>query len=256
MIHTIHTNEMKKKKDKMSYLLNNCNFLHDYYSDKKKVNNFFDKVVSAPDRQRQRFMMNTNNTPEIETESETCCGKLRKIDDGFLVCRICGIQKPFTEYSRTYEEQFVPIYSKLSHFKKIIRQLHGVENFKIHKLNEIKDYITKYKITDLSVDSIKNILKRLRFASYYDHVQLIRLHLDCLVIPIEPALEDELVRLFTCVENQYPLISNRNNFFNYNYLLNKFFIHLDRREFIPYLTTIKGTDKLSDLDKLFRLVQL
>lgn len=255
MIHTIHEKQMSKK-NKMDYLLENSNFLHDYYSAKPKQNNFFDKTLSREDKEKQRYLKSTGNHIEIERQSETCCGRPRQLDEGFLYCVVCGIQSPYIEHTRTYDEHIVPVYSKLSHFRKIVRQLHGTENFKLIKLPEIKAHIDKYKITDLSVASIKHILKRLKLSTYYDHIQLIRLHLGCEIIPISPELEEELTRLFIKVENQYPALTNRSNFFNYNYLLNKFFIHLNRPEYIPYLATIKGQDKINDSDRIFRKIKL
>jgi hypothetical protein len=102
--------------------------------------------------------------------------------------------------------------------------------------------------------AVKTILKKMKLTTYYDHVQLVRRHLGLDVPLINSELETKLVFLFKQVDEQYPRIAptDRNNFFNYNFILEKFFTLLNKKQYIQYLQQLKGTDKIRQSEILFK----
>lgn len=250
MIHSIHLKEISKKsKDK--YLLDNMEFLFDYYDG---------KVSKANDKKRLNKFLNStgNECVEIYEDSTICCGVSVRPDEGFLLCPACGRQYNCLETNNAYIENVTPVYIRLNHFIKILNQLQGKETFTITHLSEIKEYIRKHRITQLDTPTVKNILRKMKLVSYYDHVSLVRKYLDLPVPVIEPELETKLISLFKQIECQYNNIipDNRNNFFNYGFILSKLFTLLDRLEYIPYLQKLKGLDKIRESERLFKRIHL
>jgi len=252
MIHNIHTDKMNKlnEKKKMDYMLSNVEFLHEYYNGNVSKNIDIERV--------NRYMYNTGNELKVITKDLRCCKKEMRIDEGICICLFCGKQESRLESYTTYVENTVPVYIRLNHFNKILSQLQGNESFPITHLEEIKFYIKKHKINKLDTMAVKTILKKIKLFTYYDHVQLVRKHLGLDVPLIDSALETKLVFLFKQVDEQYPRIAptDRNNFFNYNFILEKFFTLLNKKQYIQYLQQLKGADKIKQSEILFKKLTL
>ena len=244
MIHKIHENKQPSK----HYLLNNIEFLFDYYDGNISKND--SKTVN-------KYLLNTNHEPMMVTESNMCCGLHLRQDEGLLICSRCGIQRQALDTCiSSFVETIVPVYTRLAHFKKILQQLQGIETFTFKHKQCVSDYITKHRLKNIDTATMKQILKKLKLTDCYDHVQLIRKYFNQTVPFIDQELERQLIHLFKQVDEQYVSVApNNKNFLNYHFLLSKFFIMLNRKEFIPYLQNIKCQNKLSEANKLFSKIQ-
>jgi len=249
MIHTIHEHEMTKK-NKNKYLLDNIDFLFDYYKG--------DISTTSNKRDINKYLNSTENECLELTESNTCCNIELRMDEGFLICPQCGKQTSCLEINNTFTEHITPVYVRLNHFQKILNQLQGKETFTIKHLPEIKEYIRTHRLEVLDTETIKTVLKKMKLVNYYDHVQCVRKYLDLTVPYIEPELEARLIHLFKQIETQYNVIipDSRSNFFNYSFVLTKLFTLLNRKEYIPYLQKLKGADKIKMSEKLYRQITL
>ena len=153
----------------------------------------------------------------IEVDDDFCCGLIRLEDDGFMICTKCGVMKPYLEHVKKYDAILNPVYSKQANFNKILNQLEATEYFPLKELDQIKLHVKNHKLLNLSVE--------------------------------------RLCQLFHQVQQQYKN-NTKKNMLNYHFILSKLFIYLDRREYLPYLQTIKGEQKLKEAEIEFAKINL
>lgn len=153
-------------------------------------------------------------------------------------------------------------YRKINHFNEWLAQFQAKETTDIPE--EVYDMILlefrkerKRDISNLTPKKLRTILKRLGFNKYYEHIPHIINRLNGIPPPrLSPETEEILRRMFR--EIQTPFIRHcpawRKNFLSYSYVLHKFCLILDKREFLPCFPLLKSREKLYDMDQVWKKI--
>ena len=227
-------------------------------------NDIFSKYLSNID---ESFLdINSFITPSDICQS--CYkGELIPLDDeGVLICNSCytNIQYLIENEKPSYKEPPKEIcfyaYKKINHFKEILAQFQGKETTQIPpevvenlKLQIKKERIDKSKLTYLKT---KDILKKLGFNKYYEHINFIKDKMGIKPPIISQELEETLCNFF--MEIQYPYAKHcpdyRVNFLHYYYVLFKLFELLGEDDYLKEIPMLKDRDKLIEQDNIWKKI--
>ena len=122
-------------------------------------------------------------------------------------------------------------------------------------IENLKSQITKERIdlSDLTYYKCKDLLKKLGYNKYYEHINFIKNKLGIQPVLISQELEKTLCNFF--MEIQYPYAKHcpdyRVNFLHYYYVVYKLFELLDQTEHIPML---KDREKLIEQDSIWKKI--
>ena len=284
--------DLKNKKN--DYFLDNSKYIFDYFENKKNISsgetNNKNKILDS------FFKLNNTNINNIENNnndifskylsnidesfldinsfikpSDICqsCykGELIPLDDeGVLICNSCytNVQYLIENEKPSYKEPPKEIcfyaYKKINHFKEILAQFQGKETTQIPpevvenlKLQIKKERIDKSKLTYLKT---KDILKKLGFNKYYEHINFIKDKMGIKPPIISQELEETLCNFF--MEIQYPYAKHcpdyRVNFLHYYYVLFKLFELLGEDDYLKEIPMLKDRDKLIEQDNIWKKI--
>jgi hypothetical protein len=192
-------------------------------------------------------------------------GELIPLDDeGVLICNNCSVNVPYLienekpSYKEPPKEVCFYAYKKINHFKEILAQYQGKETTQIpiDVVELIKQQIKKERIQldQLTHYKTKEILKKLGFNKYYEHIAFIKNKLGIKPPVMSPELEETLCNLF--MELQSPYAKNcpdyRVNFLNYYYVLYKLCELLDEKEYLDDIPMLKDREKLIEQDETWK----
>ena len=113
------------------------------------------------------------------------------------------------------------------------------------------------KIEDMTNQNAKDILKKLGYNKYYEHIPHIINVMSGKKAPCLSRKEEERLRtLFK--EIQIPFSNNcppsRKNFLSYSYVLHKFCELLEYDYLLPYFPLLKSREKLLQQDQIWKLI--
>ena len=274
---------VKLKNEKKEYLLDNSKYIFDYFEKKKEIsqgsnkvkvlNSFFDKNKTEKEKKTKnevnKYLENINNTKFIDLNNyvfngekcKSCGGELIPVDhEGIKVCNKCGKQQKFLvehdkpSYKDPPKEVCFYAYKRINHFREILSQFQAKETTQIPEqvIEDIKNQIKKERISiyDLTTKKSKDILKKLGYNKYYEHIPFIKDKLGIKPPIMTPELEDKLCNLFMEIEKQYSkhCPNDRVNFLNYYYVLFKLCELLDERSFLSYFPMLKDPIKRIEQD--------
>jgi hypothetical protein len=152
-------------------------------------------------------------------------------------------------------------YIRLNHFKEILSQFQAKETTNIPPkiIQAIRDRIKKERIdiqTQLNYPRMREILKKLKFNKYFEHVQYINS-----IFGIQPPLMNEKLTETLCVlfiEIQQPWAlhcpPDRVNFFNYSYILYQLCVLLGQKQYLPFISLLKNDLKQKQQDEIWKLI--
>jgi len=277
------------KRQKNEYLLQNSKFIFDYFEKKKDVSqgqnrrkvlhSFFSKKTNTSNTTTdvnyvQQYLTNIdvqfldiNNFTTKHDICEKCRGELIPIDhEGVCVCNHCSIQTPFLienekpSYKEPPKEVCFYAYKRINHFREILAQFQAKETTQIPEevLINIKSQIKKERIglENITNKKAKDILKKLGYNKYYEHIPFIKDKLGIRPPVMTPALEEKLCNLFMDIQTPYAkhCPDDRVNFLNYYYVLYKMCELLERREFLPYFPMLKDPVKRIEQDEIWKKI--
>jgi hypothetical protein len=194
-------------------------------------------------------------------------GELIPLDDeGVLICNVCSVyvsylienEKP--SYKEPPKEVCFYAYKKINHFKEIVAQFQGKETTQIHDsvIEKIQQQIKKERISldQLTHYKTKEILKKLEYSKYYEHIAFIKNKLGIKPPIISPELEETLCNLFIEIQAPYSQAcpDYRINFLNYYYVLYKFFELLDELQYLQDIPLLKDREKLIEQDEIWKRI--
>ena len=192
-------------------------------------------------------------------------GELIPLDDeGILICNICAVHVPYLienekpSYKEPPKEVCFYAYKKINHFKEILAQYQGKETTQIpvEIIDVIKQQIKKERIEldQLNHYKTKEILKKLGYNKYYEHIAFIKNKLGISPPIMSPELEETLCNLF--MELQSPYAKNcpdyRVNFLNYYYVLYKLCELLGEKSYLNDIPMLKDREKLIEQDETWK----
>ena len=109
----------------------------------------------------------------------------------------------------------------------------------------------------LKSSKVKEILKRLKFNKYYEHIPHIINHLNGQNAPVmSREIEEKLRFMFKDIQSSFQTHcpKERCNFLSYSYVLYKFCELLELDEYLPCFPLLKNRDKLYVQDKIWQKI--
>lgn len=185
-------------------------------------------------------------------------------DEGVMICNKCHnnvkylIENDKPSYKEPPKEVCFYAYKKINHFKEILSQFQGKETTQIPEkvIEELLLQIKKERIdlADLSYYKCKDLLKKLGYNKYYEHINFIKNKIGIKPVVISQELEETLCNFF--MEIQYPYAKHcpdyRVNFLHYYYVLFKLFELLDQTEYLVHIPMLKDREKLIEQDTIWK----
>jgi hypothetical protein len=228
----------------------------------KKNKNIVQKYLSNID---ESFLDMNAFVRETDICQSCFKGELIPLDDeGVLICNICAVNVPYLienekpSYKEPPKEVCFYAYKKINHFKEILAQFQGKETTQIPNevIEQIHQQIKKERIglEQLTYYKTKEILKKLGYNKYYEHIAFIKNKLGIKPPVFSPELEDSLCNLF--MEIQAPYAKScpdyRVNFLNYYYVLFKFCELLEETQYLHDIPLLKDREKLIEQDETWK----
>jgi hypothetical protein len=221
------------------------------------------------------YLCNTNNTIiDINTyinQTDICtkCNKGELInieDEGILLCNKCFVctshiydnEKP--SYKEPPKEICFYSYKRINHFKEILAQFQGKETTQIpcYVIENIKRQIKKERIelNELTNLNTKNILKKLGYNKYYEHIPFIKDQLGIKPPIMSQTLEETLCNLFIEIQDPYLKYcpEHRVNFLNYYYTAYKLCELLGETNYLKHFQMLKDRDKRIEQDYIWKKI--
>jgi len=280
------------KKEKKNYLLENSEVIFEYFEKKKEVSlgksnnknnllhSFFNKDKNVilknknDDTTVNKFLTNLNenfidmNKFTIDYEKcENCGGEWIQVDyKGLVICNNCSRQKQFLvehekpSYKEPPKEVCFYAYKRINHFREILAQFQAKETTQIpdEVLDNIKLQIKKERITlkQMTNKKAKDILKKLGYNKYYEHIPFIKDKLGIRPPIMSPELEERLCNLFMEIQKPYAkhCPDDRVNFLNYYYVLYKLCELLNENTFLPFFPMLKDPIKRIEQDTIWKKI--
>ena len=227
------------KREKREYLLNNSKYIFEYFENKKKIsegnsntkklNSFFNIKNESEEKNEvvnsnvDKYLTNVDEDfLEIIiyyiTQTDICqyCrqGEMIPVDyEGILVCNKCSksirflVENEKPSYKEPPKEVCFYAYKRINHFREILAQFQAKETTQIPDivLENIKSQIKKERITleQISNKKAKEILKKLGYNKYYEHIPFIKDKLGIKPPIMGPELEETLCNLFMDIQEPY-----------------------------------------------------
>jgi len=282
------------KLEKKHYLLTNSKHIFDYFENKKNIINcevssnrilakFFKVDTSNNDTKQynktndivcnylknvDESFLDVNNYINNSNICNSCNkGELIPIDeDGLLVCNHCAKSIPYLienekpSYKEPPKEVCFYAYKRINHFREILAQFQAKETTQIPEkvIEDIKLQIKKERIDlkTLTNNKAKEILKKLGYNKYYEHIPFIKDIIGIKPPVMTPELEDTLCNLFMDIQGPYAKFcpDDRVNFLNYYYTVYKLCELLDQNQFLPYFPMLKDREKRIEQDNIWKQI--
>jgi hypothetical protein len=187
-------------------------------------------------------------------------------DDGLLICNMCSRSIPYLvenekpSYKEPPKEVCFYAYKRINHFKEIIAQFQGKETTQIPEevIENIKLQIKKERIEIAQITNAKTkeILKKLGYNKYYEHIPFIKEKLGIKPPIMSPELEDTLFNLFTELQTPYSKYcpDDRVNFLNYYYTAYKLCELLGEDKYLADFPMLKDPEKRMEQDIIWKKI--
>jgi hypothetical protein len=187
-------------------------------------------------------------------------------DEGILICNSCSRNIPYLienekpSYKEPPKEVCFYAYKRINHFKEILAQFQGKETTQIppEVIENIKIQIKKERIELDQITNLKTkeILKKLGFNKYYEHIPFIKDKLGIKPPVMSPELEEILCNLFIELQSPYSKYcpDDRVNFLNYYYTAYKLCELLGEEQYLPDFPMLKDREKRVEQDQIWRKI--
>jgi len=283
----------KIKNNKKYYFLDNSLHIFNYFENKKKIskcnsqtkildtffnikdisdnnnNNDMDNTITCVQKYFSNVDINSFNINNFINSIDVCksCndGELIPIDhEGILVCNKCSknfkflVENEKPTYKEPPKEVCFYAYKRINHFREILAQFQAKETTLIPDeiIENIQLQIKKERldIRTMNNKKIKDVLKKLRYNKYYEHIPFIKDKLGIKPPVMSQELEEILCNLFTDIQAPYAKYcpEDRVNFLNYYYTIYKLCELLDQIQFLPFFPMLKDRDKRIEQDEIWK----
>jgi hypothetical protein len=187
-------------------------------------------------------------------------------DEGIMVCNSCSriipylIENEKPSYKEPPKEVCFYAYKRINHFKEILAQFQGKETTQIPPdvIENIKLQIKKERIELTQITNIKTkeILKKLGYNKYYEHIPFIKDKLGIKPPIMSPELEETLCNLFVELQSPYSKFcpDDRVNFLNYYYTAYKLCELLGEEKYLPLFPLLKDREKRIEQDDIWKKI--
>ena len=273
-----------------NYLLSNSNIIFDYFEEKKKISEgtneltrldkFFNieknKTKTTENKNNvQKYLVNVDdsflNIESFINHTDVCnsCnkGELIPVDhEGILICNNCHVTLKYlvdnekSSYKEPPKELCFYAYKRINHFREILAQFQAKETTQIpdEVLLNIKLQIKKERIglNQITNKKAKEILKKLGYNKYYEHIPFIKDKLGIKPPIMSPELEETLCNLFMEIQAPYARYcpDDRVNFLNYYYTVYKLCELLNQVQFLEFFPMLKDREKRIEQDEIWKKI--
>ena len=185
-----------------------------------------------------------------------------------VICHKCGyteniiINSEKVSYKDPPREANYFAYKRMNHFNEWLAQFQAKETTEIpeeiyHNLYSEISKNMNIDIQKITHKQVREILKKLEYNKYYEHIPHIINVLNGKKAPkLNNIEESQLRNLFK--EIQIPFTNNcpedRKNFLSYSYVLHKFCELLEYDYLLQYFPLLKSREKLLQQDKIWKLI--
>ena len=252
-------------------------------TNKSKIVNSFFKIKEENDSDKiaqrennnivQKYLTNIDDTfldvNAFISQTDICqtCHKGELIpleDEGIMVCNSCSRTIPYLienekpSYKEPPKEVCFYAYKRINHFKEILAQFQGKETTQIpiDVIENIKLQIKKERIelSQITNSKTKEILKKLGYNKYYEHIPFIKDKLGIKPPIMSPELEETLCNLFIELQSPYSKFcpDDRVNFLNYYYTAYKLCELLGEEKYLPLFPLLKDREKRIEQDDIWK----
>lgn len=245
--------------DIMAFFMNNK--LHKEKRSRAMLVDEYNKVIDK---------VSLNNERKIFACSNCGVEKNINVNDGTYNCTRCGevsnilyeIEKP--NYKNVNDENNVQDnpYKRINHFNEWLVQIQGRETTEIdvevyqNIISEIKkDKVISKDLSLLTNKKLKQILKKLNYNKYYEHVPFIINKLNGIPPPvIQREYEEKFRQMFKEIQKPFDMFrpKDRKNFLNYSYVIHKFCELLELDDLTKYFPLLKSAKVLKEHDDLWK----
>jgi DNA-directed RNA polymerase subunit RPC12/RpoP len=211
------------------------------------------------------------NTFAMNDASFVCdaCGEDMRVsvNDATASCPECGFHKLVLmdsdkpSYKDPPREVSYYAYKRINHFNEWLAQFQAKESTEIPEevFESIQNQIRKERLqpSSLNRSKIREILKKLKYNSYYEHVPHILSRLNGHTAPVmDRDTEEKLRFLFKEIQPSFQkhCPPDRSNFLSYSYVLYKLCELLELDHFLPCFPLLKNRDKLYAQDKIWEKI--
>jgi len=214
------------------------------------------------------------NRPTIQALNDSsfvcdACGEDMKVsvNDATVSCPECGYHKLILmdsdkpSYKDPPREVSYYAYKRINHFNEWLAQFQAKESTEIPEevFENIQAQIKKERIqpSSLNRSKIREILKKLKYNSYYEHVPHILSRLNGHTAPVmDRETEEKLRYLFKEIQPSFQkhCPADRSNFLSYSYVLYKLCELLELDDFLHCFPLLKNRDKLYAQDKIWEKI--
>jgi DNA-directed RNA polymerase subunit RPC12/RpoP len=221
--------------------------------------------------QRMDPQYNRPSTHSLNDLSFVCdaCGEDMRVsvNDATVSCPECGFHKLILmdsdkpSYKDPPREVSYYAYKRINHFNEWLAQFQAKESTEIPEeiFENIETQIKKERLqaTSLNRSKIREILKKLKYNSFYEHVPHILSRLNGHTAPVmDREMEEKLRYLFKEIQPSFQkhCPSDRSNFLSYSYVLYKLCELLELDDFLHCFPLLKNRDKLYAQDKIWEKI--
>lgn len=236
--------------------------LHENKEERKEKTNNFNKCIQNYVRKNNFEYLNMNEFFYDKNRCTKCNdGELIKAShEGILICNKCFssfkylIDNDKPSYKEPPKEISFYAYKRINHFREILSQFQAKESTDIPDeiINHIKSQVKKERIElkNLNNKKTKEILKKLGYNKYYEHIPFIKDKLGIKPPVMTPHLEESLCNLFMDIQIPYAKYcpNDRVNFLNYYYTLYKLCELLGETQYLKYFPMLKEQKKIEQDD--------
>lgn len=234
------------------------------YSSKNEI---MDQYLQLTDKS---YIKKIPDIPNDELDNCIKCNIPRILDTshGCMICPICGCEEKILvdydtpSYKEPPRELTYFAYKKINHANEWLSQFQAKESTDISE--DIFDKIMKelkkesyINLKTLTVEKVRDILKKLDLTKYYEHCHYITNRITGKPAPVITGdLEDKVRNMFKEIQGPWMKYcpSDRSNFFSYPYIFYKFFQLLDKDEYLPYCRLLKSREKLQEHDEVWKQI--
>ena len=187
-------------------------------------------------------------------------------DEGILICNTCFRNIPYLienekpSYKEPPKEVCFYAYKRINHFKEILAQFQGKETTQIplDVIENIKIQIKKERteINQITNHKTKEILKKLGYNKYYEHIPFIKDKLGIKPPVMSQELEETLCNLFVELQSPYSKFcpDDRVNFLNYYYTAYKLCELLGETYYLEFFPMLKDREKRIEQDNIWKQI--
>jgi len=260
---------------KSQTVTNKSNLVNNFFKIKEDIDNASDITQKNNNNIVLKYLTNVSDDfldiSNFVYQIDVCqfCHKGELIpleEEGIMVCNTCSRSIPYLienekpSYKEPPKEVCFYAYKRINHFKEILAQFQGKETTQIPSdvMENIKLQIKKERITISQITNIKTkeILKKLGYNKYYEHIPFIKDKLGIKPPIMSPELEETLCNLFIELQAPYSKYcpDDRVNFLNYYYTAYKLCELLGEEKYLEHFPMLKDPEKRMEQDVIWKKI--